>query len=187
MSTVNEEAKKILEDFGEDIIIDLKNSLIAAMRAAGNRNVQEPHLDFSYSQPKAEVDGVSMNVIASDEYWKWIESGRKPGAKRVPAGALGKRWQNQNGIDARQILINIRLKKNPQLKTSKNKLNYDKSVRSLAFVVQRSIFRKGIKPRPFVDRVLNDGRVNKLSLDLERALGKAYKLEIITELNGSNS
>lgn len=187
MSKAQEEAKKILEDFGEEIIIDLKNSLSAALKAAGNKSPQEPALDFSFTAPTIESDGISMNVLASDEYWKWIESGRKVGAKRVPADVLGLKWQNKNGIDARQVLVNIRLKKNPSLKISKNKLNYDKSVRSLSFIIQRSIFRKGIKPKPFVNRVLNDGRVQKLSNKLTEALGKAYKLEIITELNGSNS
>lgn len=180
-----QDAKDYLEIWGKDLSADLEASLVAALRTGGNKSPQQPALNFS---DNAYIDGVgvTLEINASGEYWKWIESGRKKGARRLPADKVGKVWQNKNGIDARDAILKLRLKANPKLKISKNKLNYDKSARSLSFVIQESIFKKGIKPKPYIDRVLEDGRIEVLSSNLLQILGKGFRLEIITELNGSN-
>jgi hypothetical protein len=175
------EAKEILGRFGDKLAEDLEKSLVRALREGGSKNVQQPKLNFR-SEDYIEGDGVTMEVIASGEYWKWIESGRKKGARRIPADVVGKKWQNLNGIDPRSIILQMRAKKKRGLSINKTKLNYDKAAKSLSFVIQNSIFKKGIKPKPFVDRVLEDGRIEMLSAELRQVLGKNYRLEIITEL-----
>lgn len=179
MSRAQERAKEILEVFGLKTAQDLEKSLVQALKDGGNKNPQQPRLNFRQDS-ELVGDGVKMDIIASGEYWKWIESGRKKGERRIPADVVGKKWQGMNNIDPRQVLIQLRLKRNPKLKSTKSSLNYNKAAMSLAFVIQGSIFRKGIKPKPFVDRVLEDGRIELLAATLRKELGPLFKLEITT-------
>lgn len=175
-----DEARKILTEFGKDLADDLEQSLTKALRDGGRRNPEQPALTFK-QETYIDGPGVEMAIMASGDYWKYIESGRKKGARRIPADVVGKVWQNTNNIDPRQVLMQLRLKKVRKLKTAKNKLNYDKAAKSLSFVIQNSIFKKGIKPKPFIDRVIDDGRIEVLSSTLRQVLGNEYKLEIISE------
>ena len=181
--SAKDKVKELLTEFGKELSSDLEVSLVKALKDGGSKNPQAPKLNFK-EKAYIEGDGVSMDIIASGEYWQFIESGRKKGARKLPADVVGKKWQNANGIDPRKVLIELRLKKNPKLKIRKRTLNYDKSAKSLSFIIQRSIFNKGIRPKPFVDRVVKDGRINDLKTDLKAILGREYKLEII--LDGSN-
>ena len=61
--------------------------------------------------------------ITMPEYYTYIDSGRKKGAKAVPFTALVK-WIK--------------------------KKNFTGDVNKLAFAIQKSIRKKGIKPRPFI-------------------------------------
>lgn len=175
-----DEAKHILTQFFVELSDDLEESLNRALRDGGRGNPQKAALSFKHDIYD-DGPGVSATITASGDYWKYIESGRKKGAKRIPADVVGKVWQNTNNIDPRQVLMQLRLKKVRKLKTAKNKLNYDKAAKSLSFVIQNSIFKKGIKPKPFVDRVIEDGRIEVLSSTLRQVLGKEYKLEIIAD------
>lgn len=177
MSKPQELAKDILVRWGKDLTEDLEKSLVKALRSGGNTNVQQPALNFR-EDASLVGDGVQMDIIASGEYWKWIESGRKKGERRIPADVVGKKWQNINGINAKDVILKLRLKANPKLKRVQNKMSYEKAAKSLSFVIQESIFKKGIKPKPFIDRVLEDGRIELLASELRRALGPAFKLEI---------
>jgi len=182
--SVKDRAKEILKEWGSELSKDLETSLVKALRDGGNRNVQNPALNFR-EDAYFIGDGVELNIIASGEYWKWIESGRKVGAKNIPADVVGKKWQGLNGIDPRRILLQIRAK----VKTKKRKLNiktkpldYDKAAKSLSFIIQKSIKKKGIKAKPFTNRVLEDGRIEELALRLRQELGKEFKLEIISDV-----
>lgn len=188
--SAKDKVKDLLLVFGSDLAKDLDVSLRKALKDGGGKDLQTPKLKFD---KKAYIDGnaVLLDIISiggapdgTGKYWRNIESGRKKGARKLPADVVGKKWQGGNGIDPRKVLVQLRLKKNPKLKISKKTLNYDKAARSLSFIIQRSIFNKGIKPKPFVDRVVNDGRINDLKADLKSLLGTEYKLEII--LDGSN-
>lgn len=181
--SAKDKVKDLLTEFGKELSADLEVSLRKALKDGGRKNVQTTKLNFK-EDSYINGDGAAMDIIATGEYWKFIESGRKKGARKLPADVVGKKWQNENNIDPRKVLIQLRLKKNPKLKISKQTLNYDKAAKSLSFIIQRSIFNKGIRPKPFVDRVVKDGRINDLKADLKAILGVEYKLEIT--LDGSN-
>jgi hypothetical protein len=171
-----QDTESILIAFGQDVADDLYASLNAALKAAGNKNPQEAALSFK-PEFTNDADGVTLSIVASGEYWKWIESGRKQGTKRIPADVVGKKWQDANGINAAQVILKLR-KKPKGLKHKASKLSYDKAARSLSFVIQRSIYNKGIVPKPFVNKVLNDGRLDKLRNQLGTVLAKGFTLEI---------
>ena len=43
---------------------------------------------------------------------------------------------------------------------------------SSTFIIARSIGKKGIEPKPFVDRVLSEERLNELTLLLSEVIGQ---------------
>ena len=65
---------------------------------------------------------------------------------------------------------------------SKKTIPYDKAAKTLAFLIQRSIKKKGIKPRPFLNKVLSDDRMNKLKQMLAPVIKQQFILEIKKEL-----
>ncbi len=75
---------------------------------------------------KVEVENERL-VISIASYYRYIESGRKVGAKGIPTSVLIT-WLNKKKIVPRSGM----------------------SINSLAFIIQRSIVKKGISKRPFL-------------------------------------
>lgn len=170
------ELDKLIETFGEKFAKDLNRSLNTALKFGGSKNVQEAAIHF---EPKYTVNDsqISIEIVASDTYWKFIEYGRKPG-KMPPSSKLGKKWQVSQGIDPRKALYEISIKKGKQLNKPKKILSYDKASKQFAFIVARSIGKKGLKPRPYLDRVVNDGRLTDLAEDIAKVLSKNITIEL---------
>lgn len=192
MSAINKKIEKVFSDFGKETAKDLKDSAEKALKDAGRKGVQGIRLDFNELIKTTPTGDVILDIQAANgkkgvKYWRYIEEGRKKGAKMIPAKVVGKEWQNQYNIDPRVVLLSIEARRKKKLginatrktlERPKKSLNYDKAATQLSFVIQRSIFKKGIKPKPFVDRVLSDGRINKLREDLTPLLGERFKLII---------
>ena len=70
-------------------------------------------------------------VLIANDYFRYIDSGRKPKARKVPVEALIK-WIKKKNITPRK----------------------GQSVNSLAFAIQQSIYKVGIKARKFIDPVI---------------------------------
>lgn len=175
--------------WGEKFAADLKASLENALKK-GKKNPQEAALHFD-EVIEYTPDGVKVLIVASGDYWINIEKGRRKGAKQPPSDALGKKWQNLNNIDPRKILAEIAVKyrrKNAlttvdrRLSRPKKELSFDTAAQRLSFVFARSISKKGIDAKPFVQNVLNDGRVNDLKTSISSIIGR----EILLELNFKN-
>lgn len=168
--------------FGEELSQDLKESAVRALTAAGRKSPQTVKLDFSptiYNSPgQVTVIIRAVNGQRGVKYWDYIEEGRRPGARGVPADALGKKWQNENNIDARKVLADMRSKAGKPLKAGKKSLDYNKAVKSLSFIIQRSIKRKGIRPKPYIQSVLSDGRIERFRERLTPLLGESFVLRI---------
>ena len=110
-------------------------------------------LDYSISN-----EGITWVVtIHLEDYWKYIEDGRRPGAKMPPVEAI-KKWIEYKKILPRPI----------QLKSGKTVIP---STQQLAFVIARSIGKNGIKARPIaretVDQ-LNNEFVSILKASIQR-------------------
>ena len=103
-------------------------------------------------------EGITWVVtIHLEDYWKYIEDGRRPGAKMPPVEAI-KKWIEYKKILPRPI----------QLKSGKTVIP---STQQLAFVIARSIGKNGIKARPIaretVDQ-LNNEFVSILKSSIQR-------------------
>lgn len=188
MPSVNDEIKKVFRDWGKETALELKEEAEAALKRGGRKNPNSISLEFDEFIKTTPDGNVLLEIRASNQgqpvqYWQAIDEGRKPGKKPPPSSVFGQQWQNEQGIDARQVLLSIQLKKKPGLKLEKKNMNYEKAARQLSFVIARSIGKKGIKPKPYLDKVLTDERIAKLRNGLTPLLGKKFKL-IIKGLEG---
>ena len=120
---------KALNDFGQKIVDNYRAELEAC-------NYQDGQLyrTLSYSV-KMDNNSSWLISISLEEYWKYIEAGRRAGAKMPPLDVIEK-W-----INVRQII--------PHSMTLKSGKTVIPSVKQLSFLIARKISRDGIRPRPF--------------------------------------
>lgn len=179
--TLDEQIYSLLSTFGVKLTEDLKQSAMDALAYKGKRP-REIALDFN-QKIKLDKNGISF-IIEAPRYWEAIENGRRAGLKAPPSRVLGKDWQSDK-MDARKVLLDIQIKYNNKkhfnsaskgLSFRKHKqpkaLSFDKATKTLAFLLARSIGKKGIKPKPFKDRVINDGRLEVLGKQISDLVGK---------------
>jgi hypothetical protein len=74
-----------------------------------------------------------LTIVAQD-YLQWLDSGRKPGGKKVPIEALIK-WVRQRGLN----------------RGKNGRFTGAASINAIAWAVQRSIWLHGVKGRHFID------------------------------------
>ena len=118
---------KVLNDFGNFIITNYKSQLEAEQMNNG-----ELYRKISYSVSTVSSGWVISVSLA--EYWKYIENGRRAGAKMPPVSAI------ENWIKVKQII--------PHSMTLKSGKTVIPTIPQLSFLIARSIGRRGIPPKP---------------------------------------
>ena len=119
---------KALNDFGNFIVTNYKRQLEAEQMNNG-----ELYRTISYSVSTGN-SGWVISVSLAD-YWKYIENGRRAGAKMPPVSAI------ENWIKVKQII--------PHSMTLKSGKTVIPTIPQLSFLIARKISRDGIRPRPF--------------------------------------
>lgn len=177
--SLESDINKLITDFGNKLVTDLNASLNKALRDGGSSSPQEAALHFNPSY-KITTEGTTISINASADYWYWIEHGRSPG-KMPPSSKLGKKWQNKQNIDPRKVIqeIQINYNKSKGLKREVKQLSFDKASKQLGFLIARSIGRNGYKPRPFIDRVVKDGRIENLMKSLSQLFKKEIQVKVV--------
>jgi hypothetical protein len=105
---------------------------------------------------------VSSDGSISFEYapeGKWVESGRRKGARQPPTNPIEK-WIKQKGLKGRDP------------KTGRYISNH-----ALAFLIARGISRDGIKPVPFMQLAIEQA-TQQLMVDLEKSIAAYYERQI---------
>lgn len=118
---------KALNDFGDFIITNYKSQLEAEQMNNG-----ELYRTISYSVSTVN-SGWVISVSLAD-YWKYIENGRRAGAKMPPVSAI------ENWINVKQIV--------PHSMTLKSGKTVIPTIPQLSFLIARSIGQRGIPPKP---------------------------------------
>lgn len=118
---------KALNDFGNFIITNYKSQLDAEQMNNG-----ELYRTISYSVSTVN-SGWVISVSLAD-YWKYIENGRRAGAKMPPVSAI------ENWINVKQIV--------PHSMTLKSGKTVVPTIPQLSFLIARSIGQRGIPPKP---------------------------------------
>ena len=117
-----------IDEFGRLIVDNYK----AELEACGYQD-GALYRTISYSiKSGSNMWSISIKL---EEYWKYIEAGRRAGAKMPPLDVIEK-W-----INVRQII--------PHSMTLKSGKTVIPSVKQLSFLIARKISRDGIRPRPF--------------------------------------
>lgn len=187
-SKLDNEIAKVFREWGKESALELKEEAEAALQRGGRTNPNTVSLEFKEILSTTSDGNVQLEIVARRKgqpvkYWKAIEEGRKPG-KQPPSDVFGKTWQNEQNIDARVVLLQIQARKkglqtpNRKFKRLKKTLDYDKAVKQLQFIIAKSIGKKGIKPKPYLGKVLTDERVRELRTKLTPLLGEKFKLII---------
>lgn len=179
-----------LKEFGVQLALDLNKSFNIALKKGGSKNVQQA--DMQFDPLVNNKPGVfNVQVIASDKYWRWVEHGRNgkkyrstdPKAKANPKGPPGKafkkKWQNKLNIDPRKIIFDLTIEYNKRkgFKRNVKRLPFDKAATQYAFLVARKIKRDGIKPKPFKDQVIDDGRLEVLQKDIAEIIDQEITID----------
>ena len=103
-----------------------------------------------------------------EEYWKNISYGRKPGSRMPPVSAI------ENWIKVRKIIP-----RPVALKSGKQRVP---TVQQLAYVIARSISRKGIAPRPFMRK-----SIEETIETFKDKLSAAVREDVLENLNSRQS
>lgn len=140
--------KVALDQLGKDYIVELTNQLIAADKKASGNLIR------SLNYEVIELMNNLLIKVSAASYLGVVDKGRRPG-KQPPTGPI-KKWIDIRGIK-------------PGKKQTKEQL---------AFVIARSIGRKGIKPTNVIKKSINN--ILKMKKEL---LGKAAAKDIAAQIN----
>ena len=167
--------RKFTAKNAEDVFYQYKAEIIDALR----KNL----IDHDKDQPGRLIQSIDVNIyerddkitfeLSMEDYWKYVDAGRRPGGKQPPQKAM---------LD----FIKFRgIKGNPKKVTAKNKkvrkalkqISRDKALKQVAFLIGRGIKKKGIKPTHFFTDVINDNLKQRLTADLTAALQKDIEID----------
>lgn len=174
MDDINLNANLILEDFGKQLIEDLRASLKKnkVIFGAGQESKLAAKLKFRIIPSNG---GVKFQLIMPD-YAGILDKGRKPGPVSAKGQANIAEWGKRKGyIEPFRIKdLQRRLKKQSENKTEPRKkltkIPFNRAVKGFGYVVARTISKKGYKARPFFTSVIKDGRLDNLVIDLSELL-----------------
>lgn len=154
-----ENLRKALELVAEEFADRYQNKLIGADKLA----TEKLATNISYT---IHIDDKTYDIVLNlKEYWKYVEYGRRKGAKRPPIKAI-RDWIEVKGI----------------LPRATDKLSLEQAKRALPYAIANSISKNGIKPTYFVRdtkaEVMNDFKTfigDALKQDVKYAIEKRLK------------
>lgn len=140
------ETKKFYEAIGETFLEIIKNEM-AAVEGIYKGSLTNSNLynDITY-QILENPSGIQFNI---PDYAIYVEAGRKAFSKKVPIAALI-RWMKRKNIAL----------------GNKN---------SVAYAIQQSIYKNGIKPRPFIKNSLEALNFIPIDKELETLIDNELK------------
>jgi hypothetical protein len=190
VADVNSEIYALMGALGEDLANSMNDSLNEALnRGRGNPQAADLH----FEQLVVPIDGgFKILVLASGDYWLNIEKGRSPNKKAPPSDAILE-WINKNNIDAQRIIYQIRanikeehyqgLSKIEKKALKKQSRGLDKEVakRQLSFIFARSIGKKGIEAKPYIDTAIGNVNINSYTEKFSDLMGKKIFIDLKLE------
>lgn len=176
----------VLSRWGKDLVNDMKAAIDKIVTHNGG---QTSALSGSVNYKVINKGGIITYQLTMNRYWEVVEKGRGAGKKAPPSKVI-KDFIKQtedltSNIDKILLSISVRHK---GISNRKRKgaitgrglkgMPFDKKLDSLSFMIARSIGRKGIKPKPFYDKVVNDERLQELKELLAPVIRDNFIVEI---------
>lgn len=170
--------------WGEEIVTELRAEIDKVINVKGGG---VSSLSDSVRSEVVDVEGGHTIQIWMADYYKYVESGRKPNSKAPPTGPIEK-WIEQRYIDPRKIILDIQVRhrgislrrkglknklKTPEVKTLKA-LSFAMARKRLSWMFAKSIGKKGIEARPFISKVLTTERLKELNDILSKQFAKDF-------------
>lgn len=167
--------KEVLQEYTQRFIEALQHSLQEEDRVVSAKLWQSIDATVSVYGQK-----VVMNITMED-YWKYVENGRKAGGKLPPVNAMlkhiadrGERWN-----PVAQRISKFRKNKKGLEVARKKSLNMDKARNSLAYLIGRSIAKRGIKPTHFSKKVMEGSTlIEEFQEELSKSVGREIEIQI---------
>jgi hypothetical protein len=158
-----DECQKVLVDFANGLVQDSKKKLRAAGKGEG---VLESSITPKFNMTTYKFGKPLTLQISMADYWDYVDGdgfkwGRRP-KRKMP-------WDKAKNKSPLEEWIQTNANVQASLKA---KFGRDTPLKSLAFIVGRSIAEKGIKAVPFWTSTINDGRLNKLNDDMSKCFAK---------------
>lgn len=160
-----------------DVISDLRTEIDNTIKIKGGG---VSSLSDSVRGEVLDIEGGHTIQIHMADYYKYVESGRKPNSKMPPSDKIEGWLKQRPGINAKNILAEIKIKSRKKSKSlpRKNKtlkaISYDQARKTLSFLFARSIGKKGIEARPFINKVLTPQRLQELKDILKEQFAKDF-------------
>lgn len=194
---LDKELQDVCEAWAQKVADDLYISLNEALKKSERSNDQNAALRFT-KNVNVKDGGVKVQILASGDYWAFIDEGVdgtevKHGSPYSFKGKFAKpkaieKWIKAEALNPQKIIAEIELKRKGLSKTNrtlsrpKKKLSFNEAAKRLSFIIGRSIAKKGIEPKPFIDKVINEVRLKELTDSLSEVMGR----EITGQLDLSN-
>lgn len=174
---INKVIIEVLTRWGLDVVNDMKAEIDNVVTHDGG---QSSALSGSVNYKVINKGGEISWLLTMNPYWKYVEGGRRAGKKPPPSASI-KEWIKQKeslkaNIDKILGRVTVSKKKTALSKGTKS-MSFDNKLNSLAFMIARSIGKKGIKPKPFFNKVINEARINELNELLAPVLKEYFILE----------
>lgn len=199
--SIQEQIVAVFDKWGKELEADMKYAIDNIKDDKGrsiNHNAgQTTELSGSVNWQTLNTSGVITGSLTMAKHWKNVEFGRRSNSTPPPIDAIEKFIrQKSKSIDVNKILLDINARHKGigkslfgkkisarNLKALKGRDNYDWKVKTLAFLISRSIGKKGIKPRPFFHKVVTEERLTELKEMLKPIIKKQYILDLTNGLN----
>lgn len=159
----------LLEDLTTDIIIQLKEAMVAK-----NVNASQG-LSQSITMSNTSKGKQVSIAIGMDFYWKYVNYGVN--GTRVNNGAPSWGTAPKSGVSFHQAILNWIPHRNVKLD---NREGGAKTYDQLAWAIQNSVIAKGQKPKHFLEEVINKDLIKVLEKPIRELLGKAIKINIVS-------
>lgn len=188
----------ILKRYSQTITDALKKNL-SDVDERGFNHIASYKLWQSIQAPVSIYGSVYTMEIKMEDYWKYVEFGREPG-KFPPVEPIVK-WTVQKGFSMEEVARSfrqaatdrrrakgIKARQYNNLKRKPKAINREAVRKQLAFVIARSIAKKGIPPTYFASSVLGDSLIHEgiaegklwdnLRADISEAVGQDIQLQV---------
>ena len=184
---LGDEIDKILVEFGESTVNDVRANLDAAVSYGGQASRLSAKINYT---PPRNINGAIVLQVSMPTYGFILDQGR--GAGNVSKEGLEsiEKWIVRRGLKPKMSEVRQKFAKDRKADKQKKTQNREKAVKQFAYAIARKIQKEG-HAQPYKDKklgfwskVINDGRLEELTARISEVL----KTEVIIEINdGINS
>jgi len=182
---------EVFEVWGERLVVIAKAEIDKAIAADGGG--QNSRLSGSVNYKVLNQNGKISFSLTMNDYWKFQDKGVdgtevSHGSKYKFKGKNINRKAMLDFINARHFKIDLtphnkglnKSLRNKGIRQQHKKLSLAKAKEQVAFIVGRSVAKKGIKPLHFMDKIITPERIAELKAMLIPVMRDEFILEITT-------